>query len=389
MINDTRYLDRPLRWGMVGGGEGSMIGYIHRCAATRDNGFALLAAAFDIDVERGKRFGEKLGIPKERLYPDYKTMFAEEANRSDGIEVVSIATPNHMHYGILKAALEAGLHAVCEKPLCFNYAQARELVEIAEAKGRIVGITYGYTGHQMFRQARKMIENGDLGEIRIINLQFAHGHQSTEVEKDDPGTKWRVTPEFAGPSYMLGDVGTHVLFFAKTMVPGLILKRVLCTRQSFVKSRAPLEDNAYVLLEYENGIVGSVWVSSVNAGCDHGQKIRVSGSKASIEWWDERPNVMKYEVQGQPQGLMYRGTGYLYPEAREEDRIVGGHQEGLFEAWANLYRRFALAMDAKNHHNEKFLESFWYPGIKDGADGVKFVEKCVQSADAGGIWIDY
>jgi predicted dehydrogenase len=389
MIDGSKYLDRPLRWGMIGGGQGSMIGYIHRCAATRDNGFVLAAGALDIDEKRGKKFGEQLGVSNDRLYKDYTTMFTAEAKRSDGIEVVSIATPNNTHYEILKAALEAGLHAVCEKPLCFTYAQARELVELAKKKNLIVGLTYGYTCHQMFRQARKMVINGDLGEIRIINLQFAHGHQSSAVENNDPGTKWRVTPETAGPSYMLGDVGTHVLFFAKTMVPGLILKRILCTRQSFIKSRAPLEDNAYVLMEYENGIVGNMWVSSVNAGCDHGQKIRVIGSKASIEWWDERPNVMKYEIQGQPQSLMYRGTDYLYPEAREEDRIVGGHQEGLFEAWANMYRRFSLAIDAKNRDDEKFFEKFWYPGIEDGAEGVKFVERCVQSADAGAVWTNY
>jgi predicted dehydrogenase len=389
MITDRKVIATPIRWGIVGGGSGSMIGYIHRNAAQRDKGFNLVAGALDINPERGKAFGVEIGIDPERCYADYKTMFTEEAKRADGIQAVSITTPNNLHYEILKAALESGLHAVCEKPLSFRYDEAKDLKELAERKKLVVGVTYGYTGHQMFRQGRKMVESGDIGDVRIINLQFAHGHQSTPVEEHDPGTKWRITPEIAGPSYMLGDVGTHVLFLAKTLVPGLKVERLLCTRQSFVKSRFPLEDNAWVLIEFNNGIKGMMWVSSVNAGSDHGQKIRVIGSKASIEWWDERPNVLRYEVQGKPQGLMYRGMPYLYPEALADDRIVGGHQEGLFEAWANIYRRFALAMDALNRNDAGFLNGFWYPGIKDGVEGVRFVEKAVESADKGGVWVDY
>lgn len=391
MFHEEFRLKSPLRWGMVGGGRGSQIGYIHRCAATRDRLFELKAGAFDIDEQRGREFGVNWGVAPDRCYRDYKAMFCQEAKRADGIQAVSIATPNATHYEILKAALEAGLHAVCEKPLCFTAAQAAELVALAKEKNRIVGVTYGYTGAQMIHQARQMITHGKLGEIRIINMQFAHGYHSQEVEKNDPGTKWRVTPESAGPSYVLGDVGTHALFLAEAMIPGLKIQRLLCTRQSFVKSRAPLEDNAVVLLEFKGGAVGNLWASCVNAGSTHQQKIRVVGSKGSLEWWDEHPNQLLFEPLNKPKEILDRGMGYLYQddEMITNDRLGGGHAEGLFEAWANLYRRFATAMDFVNSGQtaESVMESLWFPNIRDGAEGVRFVENCVRSADSGSVWV--
>lgn len=393
MFNEEFQLDKAIRWGMVGGGRGSQIGYIHRCAAMRDRLFEFVAGAFDVDAARGQEFGQNWGIASGRCYPDYKTMFAEEAKRPDGIQAVSIATPNFTHFEILKAALEAGLHAVCEKPLCFTTEQAEELVQLARKQNRIVGITYGYTGAQMIHQARRMIADGVLGEIRIINMQFAHGYHSTAVEANDPGTKWRVTPEKAGPSYVLGDVGTHALFLAETMVPHLQIDKLLCSRQSFVKSRAPLEDNAFVLIQYDNGAVGNLWASCVNAGSTHQQKIRVVGEKASVEWWDEHPNQLTYAEQGKPVQVLDRGQGYLYQddEAITCDRMGGGHVEGLFEAWANLYHRFGVAMDRVNQGEtaDDVMAAMWFPNIHDGVEGVRFVENCVRSADAGSSWVEY
>jgi predicted dehydrogenase len=188
---------------------------------------------------------------------------------------------------------------------------------------------------------------------------------------------------------VLGDLATHPLYLSEVMLPDLNIKRLLCTRQSFIKSRAPLEDNAYTLLEYEGGATGFAWTSAVNAGSMHGQKIRVVGSKASLEWWDERPNQMTYEVQGKPQQLLERGMGYLHDSALTEDRIGGGHPEGLFEAWSNLYRRFAIAMEATDQNDQQRLSEVNYPGINAGVEGVKFVEKCVESADLDGQWVNY
>ena len=388
MINGTKALDRSLRWGMVGGGGTSQIGYIHRSAALRDGNFVLQAGAFDIDAARGRAFGVALGVAPDRCYPDYETLFAAEAARADGIEAVSIATPNNTHFAICRAALNAGLHVVCEKPLCFTVAEADELEKLCAEKKKIIGVTYGYAGHQLIHQAREMIAEGLLGEIRIINMQFAHGFHNEAVELQNPSTKWRVDPRFVGPSYVLGDLATHPLFIAETMVPKLKVKRLLCSRQSFVKSRAPLEDNAFVMMEYDNGAVGTMWASAVNSGSMHGQKVRVIGEKASLEWWDEQPNQLRYEVQGEPVQILERGMGYLYERALEEDRIGGGHPEGLFEAWSNLYRRFALAMDATDRADQAFLDNFWYPDVHAGLMGVRWVGQCVQSADAGAVWVD-
>ncbi len=389
MINGTKPLNRSLRWGMVGGGGTSQIGYIHRSAALRDGTFTLVAGAFDIDAQRGKAFGSSLGVAESRCYPDYQTLFAEEAKRADGIEAVSIATPNNTHFEICRAALEAGIHVVCEKPLCFTGEEAQILEDLCASKRKIIGVTYGYAGHQLIHQAREMIAEGVLGEIRIINMSFAHGFHNTAVELDNPSTKWRVDPRFVGPSYVLGDLATHPLFIAETMAPHLNVKRLMCTRQSFVKSRAPLEDNAFVLMEYDNGAVGSMWCSAVNCGSMHGQKVRIIGEKASLEWWDEQPNQLRYEVQGEPVQILERGMGYLYPRALEEDRIGGGHPEGLFEAWSNLYRRFAVAMDATDRGDESLLKDHWYPDVHAGLMGVRWVENCVRSADNGASWVEF
>lgn len=391
MINGSRSFGAPLRWGMVGGGKGSQIGYIHRSAATRDDNFTLVAGAFDIDPERGIAFGKELGLDPARCYPDYQTLFEKEAAREDGIEAVSIATPNSTHYAICKAALEAGIHVVCEKPLCFTSAEAEELVRLAEEKDLVVGVTYGYSGHQMIQQARQMIKNGDLGEIRVINMSFAFGGYNWKIEAENPAAAWRFDPTKAGSTFALGDVGTHPLFILEAMIPDLSIKNLMCTRRAFVEGRQ-LEDNAFVIMNL-NGTKSVqedaqiyCWASSINCGARHDHVIRVVGSKASIEWDDERPNQMSYEIEGEARRILERGAGYLYPEARVEDRIGGGHAEGLFEAWANLYRRFAVAM-RKGDTSE--YGDFWYPDVKAGAQGIKWLEKCVESADNGSKWVDF
>ena len=391
MYNEEQRFNQPIRLAMVGGGRGSQIGPIHRASALRDGLFQLVAGAFDINPEIGKEFGTNLGVNPNRCYVDYKEMFGEESKRDDRIQAVSITTPNKFHYDIAKAALLSGLHIVCEKPLCFKSSEAEELKAIAKQKNLVICVTYGYTGFPMVHQARKMIENGDLGEIRIIKTQFSHGFHSEEVEKDNPGTKWRVTPEISGPTYVLGDIGTHALYLAETMIPDLEIKNLLCSRQSFIASRAPLEDNATVLMNFTNNAVGTLWCSAVNAGSMHQQIIRIIGSKASIEWWDEHPNQLKYEIQGKPAQILDRGMGYLHNEdpAVASNRIGGGHAEGLFESWANLYHRFGLAMYAKIVGDDSLAENLWYPGIDAGINGVKFLEKCVESADNGCVWVDY
>lgn len=386
MLYGERQTKATRRWAMVGGGRGSQIGYIHRSAAQRDRHFALVAGAFDLDPERGRAFGTDLGLDPARCYRDWRTLFSEEAARADGIGAVTIATPNNTHYEIARAALEHGLHVVCEKPLCFTVAEAEDLQRLAHDRGRVVGVTYGYAGHQVLQQAREMIASGALGAIRLVNLQFAHGFHNTAVEVETPAARWRVDPRFAGPSYVLGDLGTHPLYIAEMIAPGLKIRRLLCARQSFVASRAPLEDNAVVLMDYDGGAFGQAWISAVNAGSMHGQKVRIVGEKASLEWWDERPNQLSWEVQGEPARILERGMPYLQPAALAEDRIGTGHPEGLFEAWTNLYDRYALAMEAADEGRPAPVP---YPDIAAGVEGVRWVAACVRSADAGGIWVDY
>lgn len=386
MYYGEKRVEIPIRWAMVGGGKGSQIGYIHRSSALRDFNFDLVAGAFDIDPVRGQEFGASLHVAPERCYSDYKTMFAAEAEREDGIQAVSIATPNFTHFEIAKAALQAGLHVYCEKPMCFSTAEAEELEALVEQTGKIMFVSYGYAGHQMIEQARQMIAKGELGKIRIVNMQFAHGFHNVAVEKNAASTAWRVDPKKAGPSYVLGDVGTHPLFLSEAMLPDLKIKRLMCSKQAFVESRKPLEDNAMTIMEYDNGAVGYLWSSCVNAGAMFGHKIRVVGELASVEWNAEFPNQLLYEVQGEPQHVLHRDMGYLTPAAVADDRIGAGHPEGLFEAWSNLYGRFAMAIE-KTEKGETI--DFWYPGVHAGVLGVKWVDKCVESAEQGAAWVDY
>ncbi len=383
---EGQLLHTPLRWGMVGGGKGSQIGHSHRDAAQRDGLMELVAGAFDIDAERGRSFGVSLGLAAERCYASYSAMFAAEAARTDGIQVVSIATPNSSHYAVCKAALHAGLHVICEKPLTIRLEDAQELQALASARGLVLGVMYGYTGYEMVQQARAMVAKGELGAVRVVHMQFAHGYHSMEVESADPGTKWRVTPAVSGPSYVIGDLATHC-YQMGALVSGLELESLSCVRRSFVASRAPLEDDAHVMLRYKGNAVGMLWASAVNIGSAHGFKLRVVGEKGSVEWWDEQPNQLKVAFAGQPEMTYERGHGYLDTSARFE-RVGGGHPAGYFDAWANLYRRFALAMSPEPQARA-LLDGQWFPSAGDGVEGVRFMLRCVESADAASQWVDF
>ncbi|MCL1127702.1 Gfo/Idh/MocA family protein [Shewanella surugensis] len=390
MFDEECHFNQPIRWGMVGGGRNSQIGYSHRNAAQRDGLFKLVAGAFDLNASRGRDFGINLGLDSDRCYADYKEMFAAETQHEEGIQAVSIATPNATHYEICKAALEARLHVVCEKPITFTTEEAQELKLIAEKNNCVIGVMYGYSGFPMVQQAREMVQRGDIGDVRIVNMQFAHGFHNEELELTEPALKWRVTPEVSGSTYVLGDSGTHP-FNLCGFITGLKVERLSCMRQSFIKSRTPLEDNAHVMMEFSGGAVGTLWASAVNAGSMHQQKIRIVGEKASIEWWDEQPNQLRYEVQGEPARVLERGMGYLYQDAVgvSPDRIGGGHAEGYFESWANIYHCFALAFDAANRNNQEVLSSLIFPGIDAGIDGVRLCEKCVESAEKNAAWVKY
>lgn len=386
-FSEARLLPRPLRWGMVGGGQGSQIGYSHRDAARRDGLFELVAGALDINPERGRTFGQSLGLSSERCYADYRALFAAEALRPDGIEVVTIATPNNSHYEICHAALSAGLHVVCEKPLAHTLEQAQTLADLAREKQRILAVMYGYTGYEMVQQARAMVRGGELGAVRIVRMEFAHGYHATEVEAHDPGTKWRVSPEVAGPTYVLGDIGTHA-FQMGAFISGQEVAALCCQRTSFIASRSPLEDDAQVMLRYRSGAVGQLWASAVNVGSAHGFKVHVICERGSVTWWDEHPNQLVVGRVGQPTAAYERGHGYLDDSARFE-RVGGGHPAGYFDSWANLYRRFALVMAAPDGPDGMQVADLVYPDATDGVEGVRFVQACAQSADSGSSWVNF
>ncbi|WP_234731419.1 Gfo/Idh/MocA family protein [Acidocella facilis] len=389
MINGELTIRRPLRWGMVGGGRTGQVGYKHRTGALRDGTYQLLAGAFDINAERGRDFGVSLGLVPERCYETYRDLIRAETERPDGVEIVSVATPNFTHYEITKALLDAGIHVICEKPLFFTSAECQEIEKLAEKKGLIVGVTYGFTGHPMVRQMANMVKKGELGEIRLVDMQYTHGFNAGDDVNASDAVKWRTNPLTAGPTFVLGDIGTHVYYLSEIVLPQLRIERLLCDRKAFIQSRSPLEDHATVLMHYHGGARGRIWVSSVNAGNMGSQRYRFIGSKASFEWSDSHPDQLIYEIQGEPTQILHHGMPYLEHESLAIDRMGALHTEGLGDSWANIYLWIAEAVDAKLRGDNEFLRGHHYPGIKAGAAGVRWLENCVRSADAGAAWVDF
>jgi len=389
MINGERTVSRQLRWGMVGGGRTGQVGYKHRTGALRDGTYRLVAGAFDLDAARGREFGVNLGVAEDRCYATYRDLINGEASREDRVDVVSVATPNFTHYEITKALLEAGIHVICEKPLFFTSAECEEIAAFAEREGLIVGVTYGFAGHPLVRQMAAMVAKGLLGEIRLVDMQYTHGFNAGDDVDAPDAVKWRTNPGTAGATFVLGDIGTHVYYLSEVVLPHLKIKKLLCDRKAFIPSRAPLEDHATVLMHYDNGARGHLWVSSVDAGNMGSQRYRFVGSKASVEWSDSRPDQLVYEVQGEPVRVLHHGMPYLEQESLAIDRMGALHTEGLGDSWSNIYLWIAQAIDAKIRGDEVFLKTHHYPGIKAGTDGVRWLENCVRSADAGAAWIAF
>ena len=389
MLNGERLIERPLRWGMVGGGRTGQVGYKHRTGAQRDGTYSLVCGAFDLDAARGRDFGVNLGVEPGRCYADYKELIAKEMEREDGVEVVSVATPNFTHYEITKACLEAGLHVICEKPLFFTVAECEEIERLAEERGLIVGVTYGFTGHPLVHQMAAMVKKGMLGEIRIVDLQYTHGFNAGDDIDAPEAVRWRTNPETAGSTFVLGDIGTHLYYLSEIVLPHLKIEKLLCDRKAFIPSRAPLEDHATVLMHYDNGGRCRLWVSSVNAGNMGSQRYRFVGSRASVEWSDSHPDQLLYDIQGEPNRILHHGMPYLEEESLAIDRMGALHTEGLGDSWSNIYLWIAQAIDAKKRGDDAFLKSHHYPGIKAGTEGVRWLENCVRSADSGSAWVDF
>lgn len=372
---------RPLRLGMVGGGEGAYIGNIHRIAARLDGAFHLVAGAFDVDAARGHRFAATQGIDPDRSYDDYRAMIAAENARDDRIEAVAICTPNHTHFPIAKAFLEAGYDVICEKPLTTTLADAIALERVVGETGRFMGVTYTYSGYPMVHEAREMVAAGRLGRIRVVQVEYPLEWMATAIEAaGNAQAAWRTDPKKSGRGGSIGDIGTHAYHLAG-FVTGLKLEALAADLASFVEGRL-LDDNAHVLLRYEGGARGLLWSSQVALGCSNGIRLRVFGEKGGLTWFQEQPNELTFSPLFGRTEIIKRGADDLSEAAKVRIRTPPGHPEGYLEAFANLYRGFAEAIRAHREGRAPTAIGQTLPTVHDGLKGVAFVEAVVDSAEA-------
>lgn len=371
-----------IRLGMVGGGTGAFIGEVHRIAARLDNRYELVAGAFSSDPERCKESGKQLGIPANRCYDDFATMAKKEGKKKDGIEAVAIVTPNHLHHAPAKAFLEAGIHVICDKPLTTSLDDAKELQSLVEKTGQLFAVTYNYSGYPMVRQAREMVASGELGSIRVVQVEYPQDWLSTNLEASgQKQATWRTDPARAGAGGSLGDIGTHAYHLTE-FVTGLKVKSVLADLNAFVTGRK-LDDNAQVLMHFNNGARGALWASQIAVGHENGLRLRVYGNKAGLEWFQEQPNQLRFSPLGEAPRIITRGSETAGDSATHATRIPGGHPEGFLEAFANLYRDFADQIEASR---EGRASESLVPDITAGVQGVQFVETAVASAKNGSVW---
>jgi predicted dehydrogenase len=384
--NTSDVTKRRLRLGMVGGGPGAFIGAVHRLAARMDDRFELVAAALSSDPAKGRAAALDLHIAPERAYGSYAEMAAAEAKRADRIDAVSIVTPNHMHFGPAKAFLDAGIHVICDKPLTTTAADAVALAEIVRKSGLIFGLTHNYTGYPIVRQAREMIQAGELGKIRVVQVEYAQDWLTTAVEAT--GNKqavWRTDPAQSGPAGSLGDIGTHAYNIA-CFVTGLRCEQVAADVSIFVPGRR-LDDNVEVLLRFEGGARGMLWASQVATGNENNLRLRVYGDKAGLEWGQENPNYLRFTQYGKPPMTISRAGAGATASAKHASRIPSGHPEGYLEAFAQLYADLAEQIVARNEGRKPAAASLLVPRVEDGVAGVQFIDGVLESSRQNSAWV--
>ena len=369
-----------IRLGMVGGGKDAFIGAVHRIASRIDDHFELVAGALSSTPEKSRASGVALSIP--RVYDDFKAMAIREARLKNGIEAVSIVTPNHLHYAVAREFLKRGIHVICDKPLTSNLPDAKKLVKAAEASGAIFVLTHNYTGYPMVRQARQMVTNGDIGKVRVVQVEYPQDWLS--VEQDFKQAEWRTDPARSGAGGSTGDIGTHAFNLA-CFITGLEVESLAADIQAFVPGRL-VDDNAHVMLRFHGGARGMLWSSQVAPGNENALRIRVYGETGGLEWAQEDPNYLWHTPFSEPKRLITRnGAGSDYASSRMS-RIPPGHPEGYLEGFANIYSEAAAAIIA-SRHGKKPLESVIYPTVYDGLKGVQFVSACVTSSKRNASWV--
>lgn len=376
---------KKLNFGMVGGGAGSFIGQAHRRAIRIDDLAQLTAGCFSRSAEISRKTGTELGVADDRCYASFQEMAAAEAAREDGIDFVVITTPNVSHYPACKAFLGAGIPVSCEKPLCLTLEQALELQALARQKDLPFMVTYTYMGHVTAKHIRRYIQGGNLGKIRMVMAEYPQGWLAHEDDWGGKQGQWRCDPSQAGKVNCLGDLGTHIEN-AVSMMTGLKIRRVLARLEHQVPNRV-LDDNDVVLLEYEGGATGCYWASQVAIGHDNDLRVRIFGENGTIEWRQETSEQVLVTTRDGIRTDLHRGDAGILPGAAKYGRLPSGHTEGWLEAMANLYRSFCQCLNAKKE-GIFVPEMIDYPTVDDGVEGVRFVEACLASSEAGGIWVD-
>ena len=375
-----------IKLGMVGGGEGAFIGEVHRIAARMDERFHLCAGALCSDPERSLKSALDLGLPEDRSYSDYKEMAISESQRDDGINFVSIVTPNHLHHPIAKAFMEVGINVICDKPMTMNSEEAQELIDISESSDLIFAVTYNYSGYPLIREAREIIKKGELGSIRIIKVEYIQDWLTEPIENTgQKQASWRVDPKKSGIGGSIGDIGTHAFHlahFVTQQLPNKISADLSC----FVEGRE-LDDNAHILMRYESGAKGMIWSSQVAPGNENNLKIQIYGEKGGLIWQQENPNELILNLLSQPSRRLTRGSSFVGDQSARLTRIPAGHPEGYLEGFANIYREVADEFSAKIS-GKPISKDILYPTSKEGLYGVSFIEAAIESNSKDSVWTD-
>lgn len=378
---------RKLRVGMVGGGSAGSVGVIHRNALRLNNETELVAGAFSHDYDKTVAFGTDLGIAPDRLYHSHEDMAEAESKRSDPIDFAIICTPNYYHYPAAKAFLEKGINVSCEKPLCFTPEQGRELVELAKKNHCLFCITHTFTGHLTSREARALYRSGAIGELRTVVVEYPQDWLLDALEQETEETKtWRSKPELSGRGASIGDIGSHMENWVN-FVTGLKIEKVLANLEALGQGTM-LDNNFQVIVKYNNGASGFFWGSQVAIGFDNAFHVMLLGEKGTMEFWQENNNYLTLRLRNQPMQTLSRGKKYNHEESLKYVRTPAGHPEGLTEAFANIYKSFCEAIYDKLDGKEIDEDKYGYPTIEMGLDGVKFFNACVDSQEAGNVWVE-
>jgi predicted dehydrogenase len=383
-------LDRKLRMALVGGGQGAFIGRVHATAAILDNRAALVAGALSSDPQKARASAPDYDIPGQRAYGSYHELVASETRLppAERVDFVTVATPNHTHFDIAKAAVEAGFNVMCDKPMTFNLDQAEKLLAAVESSGVVFALTHNYTGYPLVRQAREMILNGDLGDIQAIRACYIQGWLRDRIENDNQKqASWRTDPAKSGAAGCWGDIGTHAFNLARYMT-GLLPESVAAQLKTFVPGRK-LDDYGTAIIRFENGALGTVTASQISHGRENDIFIEVDGTKGELEWHQEEPNKLILRRNGEPMQIYTRNPGapYMTDTAKGSCRLPGGHPEAFFEAFANVYRSAYDDMVRRASGEQFERVDTIYPNVYDGVEGMYFIQQCVASSKAEGQWL--